>query len=188
MATIKKNNNFFFPSNPNIKRYYYASTVTTFGSVVFVVPSDNINYSPIYISKYIENPNFCIESISGTGTIQVGIYDGKNGLSGAPLLWSGNIVISAAGITKISSNIKLKEGWYILGAIIISCNSLNARIYATNLFRVLFGERTDILIGGGLGSSHYAQSNPGGLVSTIGSFSSINLVSQANSPAVALEY
>jgi hypothetical protein len=188
MATIKKNNNFFFPSSPNIKRYYYASTLMTFGNVVFAIPSDNINYSPIYINKYIENPNFCIESIAGTGTIQVGIYDGKDGLSGARLLWSDNIVVSAAGITKIPSNIKLKEGWYILGSIIISCNSLNARTNATNLFRLLFGERTDIGIGGGIANPQYAQSNPGGLVSTIGSFSSINIVSTANSPSVALEY
>jgi len=189
MAVIKKNSNFFFPS-PGNKRYYYPSTVSTFSAPQFLTITTYINYMPIYINKYIENPNFCIDVTAGSATVQVGIYDGKNGLSGARLLWSGNIVASSIGIIKISSNIKLKEGWYILGSTITSLTSLTARVPATNMFRVLFGERTDASIGAGTASSHFAEANTAGLLSTISTFSSGNITQLANAsaPLVVLEY
>jgi hypothetical protein len=190
MAVIKKNSNFFFPS-PRNKRYYYPSTVSTFATPQFLTITTNINYMPIYINKYIENPNFCIDVTAGsTATVQVGIYDGKNGLSRAPLLWSGNIVVSSIGIIKISSNIKLKEGWYILGSTITSLSSLTVRVPATNMFRVLFGERTDVSIGSAAASSHFSEANAGGLLSTISTFSSGNIIQLTNpsAPLVVLEY
>lgn len=188
MAEIKKNNNFFFPAS-NIRRYYYPSTTSTFSTLTFVSITNNINYTPIYISKYIINPNFCIELVSGTGTVQVGIYDGKDGFENAKLLWDGDIVTSVVGINKIGSNVRLKEGWYILGAINISLASLQTRAAATNYYRVLFGERTDISISGGVATSHHIQnSGTGRLVQNIGSGTSITLSTQASAPIIALEY
>jgi hypothetical protein len=162
MATIKKNNNFFFPSNPNVKKYYYPSANAIF-TATFTASSvsTRILYTPIYITRYIENPNFCIEitNITGTLTVQVGIYSSINGLVNAPLLWKGNIVSSSIGIPKVTSNIKLKEDWYILASTIASIGgSTTFRIHGTNMHRVLFGEATDSLgLGNGSTNSFYYE-------------------------------
>lgn len=189
MAEIKKNNNFFFPAS-NIKRYYYPSTTSTYGTIGFLNLTNNITYYPIYISKYIINPNFCIECTSGTGTVQVGIYDGKDGFENARLLWSGNIVVTGSnyGIIKTTSNIRLKEGWYIIGGLITSIGgTFSCRTPATNYYRILFGERTDISITGGFGTSHYTQSGST-LPQNIGSGTSIVLAASTTIPLIALEY
>jgi hypothetical protein len=189
MATIKKNNNFFFPSNSNIKKYYYPSaTATLIGTSTVGTLSDRISYTPIYISRYIENPNFCIEitTITGSLTVQVGIYSSINGLINAPLLWKGDIITSSIGIQKVTSNIKLKEDWYILAATITSIGgSTGFRIAGTNMYRILFGEATDVSLGGGISSSHVYEDIVGGLANNI-----VNPLTTSAStvPIVALEY
>lgn len=190
MATIKKNNNFFFPSNSNIKRYYYPSTNTTFTSTT---PQNAINnrifYMPIYINRYIENPNFCIEitAITGSFTFQVGIYSSINGIINAPLLWKGNIVSSSIGIAKVTSNIRLKEDWYILASTITSVGtSATFRIAGTNMFRVLFGESANLNnITNAQASNFYFQDIVGGLGNNIGTPSTATI---STTPMVALEY
>lgn len=189
MAIIKSNNNFFFPAS-RVKRYYYPSTTSTYGFVSFVSVTNNITYYPIYISKYIINPNFCLEYTSGGGTVEVGIYDAKDGFENANLLWKGTITATAGAgtIAKVNSNIRLKEGWYIIGALNTSLSgTFSCRTPATNYYRVLFGERTDIAIGGGLGSSHYTQI-AATLPQNIGSGTNILVVTTAAAPLIALEY
>lgn len=190
MATIKKNNNFFFPSNPNIKRYYYPSTNTIFTTTsTQSIITSRIMYMPIYISRYIENPNFCIEitGITGSFTFQVGIYSSKNGIINAPLLWKGNIVSSSAGIAKVTSNIKLKEDWYILASTITSVGtSASFRVTGVNMFRVLFGESDSLsTITGGQSSNYYFEDIAGGLANNIGTPST---ATAATTPMIALEY
>ena len=190
MATIKKNNNFFFPSNSNVKKYYYPSTNAIFSSTSNQTSVTNrIVYMPIYISRYIENPNFCIEitSITGSLTVQVGIYSSINGLINAPLLWKGNIVTSSTGIQKVTSNIKLKEDWYILASTITSIGgSTTFRIPATNMFKALFGEATDAsALGNGTANSFYHEDIVGGLANNIGAPFTTSV---ATVPMVALEY
>jgi len=189
MATIKKNNNFFFPPNPNVQRYYYPSTISTYGTQTVSFVNNRIFYMPIYISKYVINPNFCMEitSITSSVTVQVGIYSSVNGLINAPLLWKGNIVGSSIGISKVSSNISLKEDWYILASTFTSIStSTTFRVAATNYFRVLFGESTSIGITGGLASSHYYEDLVGGVPNNISS--SVALVLSHTTPVIALEY
>jgi len=190
MATIKKNNNFFFPSNSNVKKYYHPSTNAIFTSTSTQASVTNrIIYMPIYISRYIENPNFCIEitTITGSLTVQVGIYSSTNGLINAPLLWKGNIVSSSIGIQKVISNIRLKEDWYILASTITSIGgSTGVRIPGTNMFKALFGEATDALsLGNGTANSFYFEDIVGGLPNNIGTPSTISV---ASVPMVSLEY
>jgi hypothetical protein len=189
MAIIKKNNNFFFPSSSNVKKYYYPSLTTTIPSTSTAGSiSNTISYTPIYISRYIENPNFCIEitSISGSITVQVGIYSSRNGLINAPLLWKGNIVSSSAGIPKVTSNIKLKEDWYILASTITSISgTATYRITGTNMYRILFGEATDASTLGSGATNHYYEDIVGGLANNIGTplTTTTSIV-----PFIALEY
>ena len=190
MATIKKNNNFFFPSNPNVKKYYYPSATaifsltTTTGSLSY-----KVLYTPIYITRYIENPNFCVEitAIAGTSTVQVGIYSSINGLINAPLLWKGNIITSSIGIPKVTSNIKLKEGWYILASTITSIGgSTTFRMHGTNMHRVLFGEDTNAsFLANGSAQGFYYEDIIGGLADNI-----VNplTISFNTVPMVVLEY
>ena len=189
MATIKKNNNFFFPSNSNVKKYYYPSATAIFTSTSSSsVLSNRVLYTPIYITRYIENPNFCIDitNITGSLTVQVGIYSSINGLINAPLLWKGNIVSSLIGIPKVTSNIRLKEDWYILAATITSIGGTTAcRVHGTNMHRVLFGEATDVSLASGVTQNFYYEDIVGGLANNIVNplTTSVNTV-----PMVALEY
>lgn len=110
--------------------------------------SNRIGYFPIYIDKKINNPSFCMQITTAgasNGQLPIGIYDGKNGIDNASLLWSGLLNYgTSTGIYKISPNIMLNEGFYILA----SCSNVIGGAYTASgpagvkYTKALFGDST----------------------------------------------
>ena len=127
MAIIKRKNMIF--GGPKTATINYSPIDNyTFATASPAGIINRIGCWPIYINKKIFNPNFCMEttSVSSAGGIPVGIYNGSNGLNNAPIIWSGSLQYGGpTGVYKISANISLEEGFYVLA----TCNNVTGSLY-----------------------------------------------------------
>lgn len=144
MAIIKRKN-FIFGGPKTTNLNYIPIDNSTLATTTYL--ANRIGYFPIYIYKNIYNPNFCIEitTAGNAGGLPIGIYNGFNGLSNAPLIWSGFLNYGGpTGIYKTSAPISLQEGFYILA----SCSNITgavtytARAPGIKYTKSLFGDST----------------------------------------------
>lgn len=144
MATINKP--VLFPASNNIRRYLPAGLIfaSTGGLAV-----NTIWLLPIFIKKYAINPTFCIEVTiygvsSGTPQVVVGIYQGIDIFSSAPLLFSTTFNLTSSGVKKNPSDIKLNSGWYTLATLQTigpTAGSINYRTMSQNMNMLIFKTR-----------------------------------------------
>jgi len=149
MANIKRKHITFGSPRLNTINYIPIDNATIVNGSVNL--ANRIGYFPIYIDKKINNPNFCMHVTTagaGVGNIPIGIYNGNNGLDNASVLWSGFLNYSAAtGIYKVSPNIVLNEGFYILASCTnVSGSNTLAGIPGIKYTKALFGDSINSII------------------------------------------
>ena len=144
-----------------------------------------ITYIDYIIKKDTSSLSLCYEQTAvGSQTIIAGIYDGSNGLESAPLLFSGTISTSGAGIFTTSSSLFFRSGYYIVAGIATSVTPIVGRAFSTNYFSSAnFGRpSSDASIST---NGFYTQTGLTDLPSTIGTIT----MNAANvSPNIFLKY
>ena len=116
-----------FPSASNEERYYFPK-VTTIGTGT--ATRYTIGYLPYFIGKRTSNLTLCVEQINaGTQSIDVGIYNGSNGIPSAPRIYSGTINCTGVGIFTISSVLTFDIGYYIVAGIATSAVPITTRTF-----------------------------------------------------------
>lgn len=186
MAIINKNlSPFTFPDINNTRIYSSNDYGALVANTSYI--TNRVNYTPIYINKRAIRPNVLIEAL-GTNSnvnIQLGIYNGKDGLNDAPLLWSGLVSPTTSGIYRNNTNLILEEGWYILASNCITTTTFNISSMGLGTVKGFFGESTGVVsINAASNVVHHAQTLPSLTQNISGT---INMVAY-NPINVCLEY
>jgi hypothetical protein len=114
-----------FPAVNNEERYYLPRA----SAIITPTPTRyTIAYLPYFIRKNTQNLILCVEQTgSGTQSIDVGVYNGSNGISSAPRIYSGTINCTGIGIFTISTNLAFNTGYYIVAGMATSATPLIMR-------------------------------------------------------------
>lgn len=157
MATINKP--VFFPASNNIRRYLPAGLIFGSGTSLAV---GTIWLLAIFVKKYAVNPVFCIDVSSygvtaGTPQVVVGIYQGVDIFSSAPLLFSTTFNLTSSGVKKNPSTLNLNSGWYTLATLQTvgpTSGSIGYRTMSQNFNMNIFKARPNQTFYGGLFGSY----------------------------------
>jgi hypothetical protein len=129
-----------FPAVNNEERYYLPRA----SAIITPTPTRyTIAYLPYFIRKNTSNLILCVEQTgAGTQSIDVGIYNGQNGISSAPLIYSGTITCTGIGIFTISSNLAFNVGYYIVAGMATSATPIIMRGFTIAAVLNEFGRAT----------------------------------------------
>ena len=114
-----------FPAVNNEERYWLPKATT----IITPTPTRyTIGYLPYFIRKNTSNLILCVEqTLIGTQSIDVGVYNGSNGISSAPRIYSGTINCTGIGIFTISTNLAFGAGYYIVAGMATSVTPIQMR-------------------------------------------------------------
>ena len=165
-----------FPAVNNEERYYLPR------SVAIITPTPTrytIAYIPYFIKKNTQNLILCVEqTAAGTQSIDVGVYNGSNGISSAPRIYSGTINCTGIGIFTISTNLAFNAGYYIIAGMATSATPIVMRGFTIQAVLNEFGRpNTETTI-----STNYNHTQTGltALPSSIGTITLSSLNTGAN--------
>jgi len=186
MAIINKNlSPFTFPDIINTRIYSSNDYGALVAGTSYV--TGRVNYTPIYVNHRAIRPNMLIQAL-GTNSnvnIQLGIYNGKDGLNGAPLLWSGLVSPTTSGIYRSNTNLILEEEWYVLASNCITNTTFNISSTSLGAVKGFFGESTGVVsINSANNTAHHAQTLPSLTQNISGTINMVNY----NPINVCLEY